>query len=1237
MVRKLVTIIGAISLKNQILDILKKKDVFEVEFLDIENILNNQEDTIQKIKSNSSLVMINNLNMDDELNEFYKRLNKSITLPIVPLSMDTFNNEFINVDKALSVKVIQYIIYGGYENIKNLVNYISSEILMLDIKEEVNNPKKVEFNGIFHPDTNKVFQTFNEYEIWYKNKKQLSSYRWIGILTHRNNWNSNNIEVEKAIIKSLEKNNISTIPVFSYASSDKNNDIKNMDEILELYFKKDNNIILDGLINFQQIMSSKANQSKDIFEENIKLFKSLNIPVFRPIICHMQDEKTWRENNYGVGNEISWAYTTPEMVGSIEQIIVGCKDKNSLTIPIYDRIEKLTSRILKYISLRTKENKDKVIAMIIHSAPCSSVEATIGLGAGLDVFESCIRLLRDLKKNGYIVEDIPSNGNELHELIMSKKAIQDFRWTSVEDIISSDGVIYKMKLDGENGYLSYFNQLPLKVQNEMNESWGIPPGEGMVYNNELIITGLKFGKVYIMVQPKRGCYGAKCTGEVCKILHDPSCPMPHQYLATYRYIENIINADCIIHVGTDGSLEYLPGKSNALSSECYPDIVISSLPNIYIYNSSASTEGVLAKRRSSAVIIDYLPSANICYEDNYKLINLINDYVETAALNKLQSKEIKIEIEKIIDKNSYIKKIVKKENTFLDGVKKLNEYLMQIVNNLNSEKLHILGQCSDIDEIISYIKEYIENNECIENIRNIYINKTTFELDLINVIKDIIGDNTRDNYNELKYKIYSEIKEDCIEIYNKLQFIDLELENVLKGLNGEYIEPGLSGLPSNSLKKILPTGRNLYLMDADKIPTRQAYSVGKKLAQILIDKYIKDEGKIPEKIAMNMISTDISFSKGQQLSQILYLIGVKPIWDNADNVKGIEIIPIKELNRPRIDVAIRISGVLRDSYPNIIQLLDESISRVSSLDEDIDDNYIKKNTIYISEKLKSLDYDDIKRKSTMRIFGDKPGTYGAGVDLALKASAWENEKDIAKTFVQFSSYAYGKNLSGNFAKHEFIENIKNVDLSYEVASHKRQNILSCGFSASVHGGFNVLNKIYKGKNMKQYYTSTKHLGDVNISSMPEEIINTIDKTLLNPIWRENIKKQNYIGASEIMKKIQNIFEWQCTCESIDNKHLDMLVDTYVNDEIMREWLKRHNVYAIEELSRRFLELHQREKWNPNKDVLKDLKKNYLNLEGDMEGISDDLKGDIQGGNVEIVTYKNIENWKKKLSDFDDIF
>ncbi|MPN16753.1 hypothetical protein SDC9_164098 [bioreactor metagenome] len=173
--------------------------------------------------------------------------------------------------------------------------------------------------------------------------------------------------------------------------------------------------------------------------------------------------------------------------------------------------------------------------------------------------------------------------------------------------------------------------------------------------------------------------------------------------------------------------------------------------------------------------------------------------------------------------------------------------------------------------------------------------------------------------------------------------------------------------------------------------------------------------------------------------------------------------------------------------------------------------------------------------------------------------------------------------------------------------------------------------------MKQYYGSTKHAGNTNISSMSEEIINTIDKTLLNPIWRDNIKKQNYIGASEIMKKIQNIFEWQCTCESIDNKHLDLLVDTYVNDEIMRAWLKRHNVYAIEEISRRFLELHQREKWNPDEDVLKKLKKSYLNLEGDMEGISDNLKGDIQGGNVEIVTYKNIENWKKKLSDFDDIF
>lgn len=1237
MIKKLVTIIGFTSIKKQLIDILKELDIFDVEFLDVENTLNNQDVIIQKIKDNSSLVMINNVNMDENVNIFYEKLNNRITLPILPLSIDVFNKKYINVDNKIALRVIEYITYGGHENIQNLVKYIANNILDIDIKEEISQPKEVVFNGIFHPDTKEVFQTFTDYEKWYRENKKLQNYNWIGILTHRNNWNTKNIEVEKAIIKSLENRNIAVIPVFSYASTSKEKNIKNFDEILKSYFKNNEKIVLEGLINFQQIMSSKNNDDKDIFEQNINLFKDINIPIFRPIVCHRQDEKTWYENKHGVGKEIAWAYTTPEMVGSIEQIIVGCKDENSMTKPIKDRIEKLASRISKYIELRNKENKDKVVAMMIHSAPCSSVEATIGLGAGLDVFESCVKLLRELEKQGYTVENIPQDGKKLHEIIMSKKAYQDFRWTSVEDIICSEGAIYEMKLDGENGYLKFFNELPMKIREEMNETWGEPPGQGMVYNNKLIITGIKFGKIYIMVQPKRGCYGAKCTGEVCKILHNPSCPMPHQYLATYRYIENIINASCIIHVGTDGSLEYLPGKSNALSSECYPDIVISTLPNIYIYNAGVSTEGVLAKRRSSSVIVDYLPAANIFNEEYYKLIDLINEYIETKIVNEMQSKEIEEKIKNIIDKNDYFKNIVNEEDTFIKGLKKLNGYLVQVMNNSNLENLHVLGECNDTDEITSYIKEYIENNNDIAKIKKVKKDKVKYDIEILDTIKDIIQNKNVCSYSESKKKIYDLISEDCIDIYNKIQLVELEIINTLRALNGEYIEPGLSGLVNQNFKKVLPTGRNLYLMDTDKIPTKEAYNVGEKLAKILIDKYLQEEGKIPEKIAMNMISTDISMSKGQQLSQILYLIGVKPKWDNGGKVKGFEVIDLEELKRPRIDVTVRISGVLRDSYPKIIQLLDESITKVSYLEESINDNYIRKNTLEISEKLKSLDYEQIQRKSTIRIFGDKPGTYGAGVDLALKASAWENEKDIAKTFVQFSSYAYGENLNGNFAKQEFIENIKKVDLSYEIGSSKRQNILSCGFASAVHGGFNTLNKIYKGKNMKQYYASTKDIENINITSISEEIKKTINETLLNPIWKENIKKQQYTGASEIMKKIQNVFEWKCVCENIDDKDIDSLVETYVNDEEMRKWLSEHNVYAIEEISRRFLELNQREKWNSNEIVLRNLKRSYLNLEGDMEGLVENSKGEIQGSNIEILTYKDVETWKNNLKEFENIF
>lgn len=1097
-------------------------------------------------------------------------------------------------------------------------------------------------DGIFHKDTKEIFSSFESYAKWYIGNEHIGNYTWIGISTHRSNFENNNLKIEYALIDSLENLGFKVIPIFNYASSEKdsNTDIKDFREILETYFYFEKNIIIEALINLQMVIAIGNDKYDNVFENAVNIFKEIDIPVFKPIVSFYNTIESWENDISGVSQELSSAFTIPEKVGMIEPIIIGCRNEDGLYEPISNRIERFTKRVLKWINLRKMNNKDKKLAIIIHNAPCAGVESTIGLGAGLDVFQSVVNLLNKLKVQNYFIENIPRDGTSLYKLIMKKKAYHDFRWTSVEDIVESKGCLYEMPLKGNEGYMNFYNTLESNVRKDIEKTWGSPPGESMVYKNKIIITGINFGNITVMVQPKRGCYGAKCTGEVCKILHDPVCPPPHNYIATYRYIENIMKANAVIHIGTGGNLERLPGKINALSSRCYPDIVLGNLPNIYAYNVAIGTEGIGPKRRSEAVLIDYLPSAFMFNKDFCELVKLIDTYFEAKLTKSNQEYVLKEEIEEQIGNLKVIQELMNGEESFDRVIKEVRDCLVQQTSTSTLENLHVLGEIPNYEEITSLINEYIQNQDKYKNyLKPLCKNDFYYKELILNIIEDILNKspNLEVKYGKINKAILEELQIEIVNIYKNLLLCNEEILNLIKALEGKYIAPGLSDVPSDNLKNIIPTGRNFYLLDCEKVPTKEAYKVGCSLAAKLIDKYVSEEGEFPEKISMNMISTDISQGKGEQLSQILNLLGVIPVWDSSGKVQGISIIPLKELKRPRIDVIVRISGVLRDSFPSVIKFLDKAIISVASLSEPEELNFVRKNTLKLQSYLKSIgEIDNIDRRSTIRIFGDKPGAYGAGVDLALKASAWEKEKDLAKVFVQFSSYAYGENLNGLDTKHEFIENVKKSDVSYEFSNNKRNNLISCSFSSTVQGGFKILKEISDSRELKQYHGSTKDKDNIKISLLKEELKNNMKETLFNLLWKENMKTKGYKGAADIMMAMQNVFSWQCTSEIVDNKDLDKLVQIYINDKEMFNWFKDNNPYAIEEISRRFLELNERKKWIPNKETLKGLKRAYIDIEGDMEESMEGSKGETQGGNIEIVTSKDISAWNKQLKDIEKI-
>ncbi|MBC7219815.1 MAG: cobaltochelatase subunit CobN, partial [Hadesarchaea archaeon] len=456
----------------------------------------------------------------------------------------------------------------------------------------------------------------------------------------------------------------------------------------------------------RSVGDSKSNRT------GIDLLKRLNVPVFEPIISYHMTLEEW-ESSIGLSNDIGWSVAMPEFEGVIEPIIIGAGGRHDEYIeraPIRERCERLAMRVRRWIELARKPVSQRRVAFILHNNPCASVEAAVGGGAHLDTLESVARIMNRMVEAGYSLENVPATGGELIENIMNRKAISEFRWTTIEEIVAKGGVLaYQTKEE----YERWFNTLSPTVRDRVCEAWGNPPGEekngipaAMLYQGKIVITGVRYGNVVICVQPKRGCAGARCDGQVCKILHDPDVPPTHQYMATYRYIEESFGADVIIHVGTHGNLEFLPGKGVGLSRDCYPDICIGTIPHLYIYNADNPPEGTIAKRRSYAVLIDHMQTVMTqsgLYDELLEVDRLLGEY-ESAKHDHARSHELRDLLIEAIKAANLDKGIKLTEDTPLEEiVRRTHNELSRVRNTQIDSGMHIFGQIPEGYKRVEFI------------------------------------------------------------------------------------------------------------------------------------------------------------------------------------------------------------------------------------------------------------------------------------------------------------------------------------------------------------------------------------------------------------------------------------------------------------------------------------------------------------------------------------------------------
>ncbi len=1135
--------------------------------------------------------------------------------------------------------ITAYMRAGGEKNYINLLKYMFKTFGNINCEyEKLEIPK---FNGIYGIDESK------EKEFLDNIKSETKPI--IGILIHFSTYQNGDTKHIDNLIKKIKSENCVPFPIYTYMAPVGENGKGGLKEALNTYYLSDGKSNIDALIittSFSLSVTSAPGTGGKVVDKSV--FEPLNVPLFQAMTTTYSYEK-WRKELAGLEPMyLSTNVYQPEFDGQIIGMVIATSEdimteygSKKVYIPIEERTAKMAKLAKNWAILRKIPNKDKKVAIIFHNMP-PRIDM-IGSAYGLDTPASVFNMVQCLKKMGISMDYDFENGKDIIDKVIAGLT-NDGRFLSENEMLKRAAFTAK-KEDYEKWFLHY----PQKVKDELFRDWGKAPGEFMTVNREILIPGIVNKNIFIGLQPPRA-YEEKAE----EAYHSTDLVCPYQYLAFYHYLENVYKANIIVHVGTHGTIEWLPGKEIALSNECYPDMAIGTLPHIYPYIIDVPGEGAQAKRRTSAVILDHLiPSMKQSgvYDKLAEIDELITQYYKSLgddmgkapilskkiwenACNINLNQDLNLTDEDFAENN-------------LEVVEKLHVWISEIKTSEIKDGLHIFGEpptkddnrmknmvrllvrvrngdvpsiregiCAckglNLDDLIDFPQKLNSNgktNSMILDETDSLADDIFTQLDKLNYDKNKIIDLINKTIFPKESSMGEKLKEclgfACEKVYPSLLQTTDELKYFENAINGKFVIPGPSGAPSRGNASILPTGRNFYSIDPSTVPSRAAWEVGKTLANQLIENYKKENGKIPENIAIIVYSGETMKTCGDDIAEILYLYGVKPLYlGNTDRVVGLEVIPLEELGRPRIDVTLRISGLFRDTFPNLIELVDNAVNTVAVLEEPLEQNFVRKNILKdVNEFVKNgMDPDIALKQASVRIFGCPPGTYGAGVDILINSKKWENSDDLGQAYITWSGHAYTKTMHGDKLQDIFSKRLSNCDATVKNISSCEADMLDSDDFYNYHGGLISAVKKVKGSLPSSYSTNAADTGHIITKNIHEETSKIMRSRINNPQWIEGLKKHGFKGAQEFSSMVDIVFGWDATSEVIDDWMYDNIYDTYIGDESLRSWIKKENPYALHAISERLLEASQRGMWNSSEDKVNELQEIYLEMEGSFEGL-----------------------------------
>lgn len=1113
-------------------------------------------------------------------------------------SLDRYNT----VDEEVRLDLWSYLVEGGSQNAQNFLRYAR---WVLDAKSnDIAPAAPLLKSGLWHPTI--AQPSLSDWQAKWSDDRPV-----VAISFYRALVQAGNTQPVQALCHALEAAGCNPLPVL--VSSLK--DAVSQATVRHLFGEAKPDVVIN-LTGFA-VSTIDGTRQPTVLEEG-------GAVVLQAILSGA-GEAVWEESIQGLSaRDLAMNVALPEVDGRVLSRAIAFKNGEEWDeatqanivrhVARDDRVGFVTQLAANWARLRHTPTAERNVVLVLANYP--NRDGRIGNGVGLDTPAATVNTLKALNEAGYGADNIPADGDALLDRLL--EGLTNAPRTSRSD---STGILFSV-----SDYESHFSALPETVRAAIQARWGDAAADPFVEGGSFQLPLTAFGNTLVGIQPARG-YNI----DPSETYHDPDLVPPHGYLAFYFYLRHAYGAHAVVHMGKHGNMEWLPGKALALSDTCFPEVVFGPTPHIYPFIVNDPGEGTQAKRRASAVIIDHL-TPPLTRAESYgplkELEALVDEYYEASGVDPRRLDYLRGEILALMALTGLDKDAGVEGEQGDAALQKLDAYLCELKEMQIRDGLHIFG-ASPVERLRTDLAVALARvprgqgkggDNSLQRALAADLLGDDFDPldcdmgapwagakpDALKAVSDDLWRTSGDTVERLEMLASDLVSGTAAHMqwtHTKavLETIEShilpsldecgarEMDGLLTALDGRFVEPGPSGAPTRGRLDVLPTGRNFFSVDSRAVPTPAAWHLGQKSAELLIKRHRQDHGEWPTSLGLSAWGTSNMRTGGDDIAQAMALIGAKPVWDHASRrVTGYEIITLAQLGRPRVDVTLRISGFFRDAFPAQIDLFDRAVSAIADLDEDGRDNPIGKRVAHETAAMvaEGVEPKAARRRAAFRVYGSKPGAYGAGLQALIDEKGWHEQADLARAYLAWGSYAYGAGQEGVAEADGLRRRLTGVEAVVHNQDNREHDLLDSDDYYQFEGGMTAAVEHLSGSRPTVYHNDHSRPERPVVRTLEEEIGRVVRARVVNPKWIAGVMRHGYKGAFEIAATVDYLFAFAATTGAVGDHHFDAVHEAFVTDDAVRDFMADKNPNALREMADRLLEAQERGLWTARSNSAK---------------------------------------------------